>query len=54
MTEQEAALFAMQDEIAKFVAGMTGAKAQFVEAGWSETNAELLVIEMFRNAKGQQ
>jgi len=30
------------------VAAMTGVKAQFIEAGWSEPNAELMVLEMLR------
>lgn len=31
-----------------FVAMWTGVKAQFVAAGWSAQNAELMVIELFR------
>lgn len=40
--------FAAIEESAKAVAALTGIRSQFIEAGWSEVNAELAVIEMIR------
>lgn len=51
MTEAEAALFAMQDEFANWVAAVTGMKAQLVDAGWLPEHAEQLVRDLLR---GQQ
>lgn len=40
----------IMDDAATAVAAMSGIKAQFVAAGWSEQGAEQMTIEMMRNA----
>lgn len=53
MSEAEEILMAVLDESAKAVATMTGIKAQFVNAGWDERNAEKAVLAMFENSTVQ-
>jgi hypothetical protein len=43
-------LLKMMEDTANTVAALTGAKAQFVAAGWSEPAAEQMVIEFVRQS----
>ncbi|WP_157096511.1 hypothetical protein [Microbacterium arborescens] len=45
---QTEALMKALEDAAGAVATFTGIKKQFVDNGWSEPNAERMVIEMFR------
>lgn len=54
MSEQDEFLMQTLDETAKTVAAMTGMKAQFVNAGWNEHNAEKAVLAIIANASGAQ
>ena len=41
-------LLALVEQTADVVAAMSGVKAQYVEAGWSNRGAEEMVLEMLR------
>ncbi|MFS0718846.1 hypothetical protein ABC337_04935 [Arthrobacter sp. 1P04PC] len=47
-------MLAKLEEYALFVSIMTGIKAQYVNAGWSEHAAEIMTIEMLRNVTAQE
>lgn len=42
------------EETATAVAMMTGIRAQYIEAGWSPANAELMVIESLRSGNNSK
>lgn len=46
----EVDLLDMQEQFAAWVASVTGVKAQLVDSGWTPENAELMVLEMMRQA----
>lgn len=48
MADEAPGLLALMEQTADTVAAFTGIKQQFVDAGWSERNAEMFVIELFR------
>lgn len=48
MTDSAATLLKAMDEAATAVAVLTGIRAQFIEAGWTQVTAEIAVLEMFR------
>lgn len=41
-------LFTIMDDFAKAVEIFTGFRQQFVAAGWSEANAELMVLQIMK------
>lgn len=45
-------LLQLQEQMATAVASLTGMKAQFIAAGWSEAHAELATIEVLRQGNG--
>lgn len=47
-------LMKVLDEASKNVAILTGMKAQFMDAGWDEKNAERVVIQLLANNNGNQ
>ena len=47
--KQAEALLKIQDDVANFIASMTGIKAQFVAAGWAPTTAEHMTVELYKN-----
>lgn len=47
-------LMKMQEEMANAVASITGMKAQFIQAGWTEEGAEQATIEVLKQGRGNK
>ena len=50
MSEQDERMMVILDQMKLTVATFSGMRQQFVDAGWSTTAAESLLIEMYRKS----
>lgn len=54
MTMDRQALLQLMEETADLVASLTGIKKQFMDAGWSEQAAEMMVHAMYVRPSNRQ